>query len=1352
MSMVNHRRRKAIREFVRLVLSLTPCQDSVIRALRDEFEVHFPRGTMYTDYLAHVRDVAYHPSDDVGHWRTDWFPRRNNTVYRGMDLRPWVSWAICEYTGLHNIAGLTIDCDNLGWFKGYIPRFTALQRIIFEVGCSDQVHEVHDFVQHCIHIHGPRARRMSLELVGAFKDDFATVLGIYALLESPHPYPRTIARSTFASYVLHQDTTDFSNVLAIDGFMDDLGRTRAILPKCRRLESLDANLSIQGSSIFDWLRPRWTGDPLPSPNINTTDPPSPPSPPPVKHIQLHGSPSGVFNALSDAVTCFGSTLETIQLRDPYDANEQPQVYRLAAGLCLPRLRELRITFELNEYSISFQPSSIPKMPALEVLEMYHAFDRYSDIGGLQYSEGYHQIYPRTTWEIFNHMPALKILHLSGRTAAEFHPESLRSTPCLENVTIRIRSSDWTQYWPSSLWTWDWELPFLRELHLGGVVASSFAFRALRHMPVLEHLRLECKTRTPMTVPDYETLLATETTSPTNSFLTGTGAASSTAFSPTPTRRNKAQSIIGRPFGRNIKHVFFGGRLRFTARDWEQLLVHWFPNLEVLDLNFLITRRTRTIFDKARRHPCLRLLSLTTSDDELDDEDDTTDGEFGYNGSSNSNRGGDLIDDDWEPLQNSEDEEVVGGQAGQHDFFACRIDEVLYRVKKVRDPLNKTQIDDAPTLFSLLTVNKAFFALAVRQLYRKVFNMPSLSAKAVEGYIRLVLSISPLNTKALEMLRQHYRVKWPRQQAPYLDYLALLTDARFEPNDARSWKQGPAPLANLDLRTAILWAVCGHRLSEITALSVAASDLRVEPFFLDAHLPKYQALERAEFRVASTTDLKSVQEFLKRFIKANPKAKQLEVALVGAKLSDIDLMRSIARLLNPPRMPKQINILNFVACHTHRKQVDFSHVTNMVLQCYPSLNMKEEHLLKDLLPLCPNLVSFSGNISDPRVRMFGYAVAKPDPTKKWPLLRRVHFCGESLPALVAVDDALHGFAPTLEELYVEIIDNLEFAKDHFSMKRLGAGCHLAKLRHLHVDSLVPNVSVTFDPDAIPDLPVLESLELGSPSDASEEGMQYSEMLHQMYPIMKWPVLELPTLTELILGGRSAAEFNPMSFQHMPCLRTLALGLFYEDWHDYWPKESWTWDWPLPLLQNLKLEGAMTSSFSFTSLRFMPALESLQLISCHEFSVPAYQDLGVLLGGLEGDSELLSNIHINAVKKFELSTEDLDIRKKDWELLLGPWFPSLEELKVSTRSLKDRDVVQRAKRHPRLCKLSIEVSENSNSGIKASVEEGWEKVDVDPDDWQYDESESEWPTLVAGDARLLLRLNGEVYRLAKDIPVF
>ncbi|KAF9167283.1 hypothetical protein DFQ26_005097 [Actinomortierella ambigua] len=690
----------------------------------------------------------------------------------------------------------------------------------------------------------------------------------------------------------------------------------------------------------------------------------------------------------------------------------------------------------------------------------------------------------------------------------------------------------------------------------------------------------------------------------------------------------------------------------------------------------------------------------------------------------------------------------------------------------------SRIDDGPTLFSLLTVNKAFFAMAARQLYRKVFNMPELSTKAVAGYIRLILSISPTNTKALQMLREHFSVEWPRQQAPYVDYLALLTDARFDPYvDIPSWKQGPAPLANLDLRMAILWAVCSHRLSDITALCVEARVLRIEPFFLDAHLPKYMALKRIEFRAFMPADLKTVHEFLKRFIKANPRAKQLEVAVVGAHVGDIDPMRAIARLLNPPQSPQKIDLFNFVACHTHRKQVDFSHVTSVILECYPSENMKEEHLLKDLLPLCPQLDSFMGNITDPRVRMFGYAVAKPDPNKKkWPLLKRVRFTGESLPALVAVDDALHGFASTLTELMVEIIDNLEFAKDHFSMKRIGAGCNLARLRHLHIDSLVPNVSVTLDPDAMPDLPVLETLELSSPLEAPEEGMQYSEMLHQMYPIMTWPVLQLPLLTQLSLSGRSAAEFNPVSLQHMPCLQSLTLGLYYEDWHSYWHRDAWTWDWSMPLLQHLRLQGAIASPFSFTALRYMPALETLSLTDCHKFRMPPYQDLVALLGGSglveggvggggeeeedddnnnndSGAGGALSNIHISMVKKFELHTEEMDLRKKDWELLLGPWLPSMEECKITTRSVKNPEIVQWAKRHPLLNKFSIEVTGYSNTGVDDIViEDAWEKVDIDPHDWQYSEEESDWPKLVAGEGHLLFRLNGAVYRVVKEVLVF
>ncbi|KAG0226841.1 hypothetical protein BGW42_003323 [Actinomortierella wolfii] len=676
MSIVNKHRRRVVYAYVRLVLSLSTLQDTITRALRDEFEVCFPRKQVYTDYLALIRDIAFHPDDDAGCWRTDHFPRRNSSVYRGMDLRPLVAWAICAHSRMANMTGLTIECDNLARYKGYIPCLAALQRIIFDIGSSEQVAHVHEFMQLYIQTHGPRARRISLELAGAFREDFGTVLTIYALLDPPNPHPREITKATFAPYVLYQDTTDFSNVLAIDGFYDDLGHTRAILPRCPRLESLSAKLSPHGPSLFGWIKPSCTGDratpssSIPTPTTGLSLPPTP-TPPPVKHIELYGSPASAFHALCDALSCFGSTLETIRLQDPDDTNEQPQVYRLASRLCLPRLRELRIVFELNEYSVSFQPNSLPKMPAIEVLEMYHSFDRYVDIGGRQYNEEFHERYPLTTWDVFSYMPMLKVLHLSGRTAAEFHPGSLQFMPYLESLTVRIRSSDWSRYWPRALWTWDWELPFLKELHLGGAMASAFVFRALQYMPSLEHLRLECKPPAPMPVPDYETLLMTGDSQDT-------------------TARRVPDSVLGRPFGRKVKHVFLGGRLRFTTRDWEQLLEHWFPNLEVLDLDLLITRRTKTIFGKARRHRRLRLLTLNTSDDELDDEDASMDGELDTNSSNDSEsyngdtEGGDLMDEGCEPLHDYEEDAAGEGRAKQDEFFVCRIDDMLYRVKKICD--------------------------------------------------------------------------------------------------------------------------------------------------------------------------------------------------------------------------------------------------------------------------------------------------------------------------------------------------------------------------------------------------------------------------------------------------------------------------------------------------------------------------------------------------------------------------------------------------------------------------------------------------------------------------------------------
>ncbi|KAG0228812.1 hypothetical protein BGW41_003261 [Actinomortierella wolfii] len=637
-----------------------------------------------------------------------------------------------------------------------------------------------------------------------------------------------------------------------------------------------------------------------------------------------------------------------------------------------------------------------------------------------------------------------------------------------------------------------------------------------------------------------------------------------------------------------------------------------------------------------------------------------------------------------------------------------------------------QIDSAPTLFSLLTVNKVVFELAAKQLYRKVLNMPELSAN-----------------KALHMLRQHFNVEWPRKNAPYIDYLRLLTDARFNIHtDVQGWKQGPALLANLDLRMAIIWAICGHRLSEITALQVVTDELRVEPFFLDAHLNKYEALERVEFTLSSPKDITVVQEFLKRFIKVNPRAKKLEAILIGARPDDIQNIRAIARLLAPPRSPRRIDMLNFVACHSHRKTVDFSQVGSVEYIGYPTPSMKEEHILKDLLPLCPQLETFVGNVSDPRVRMFGWAVNNLSSTKQFPSLRFVRFTGESLPALVAIDDALRGFASTLVRLDATIIDNLNFAKDHFSMKRFGAACRLPRLQRLSLDSLVPNVSVTLDPDAMPHMPMLKELVIGNPCEAPEEGMQYSEMLHHMYPINMWPVLRLPALTHLSLGGRAAAEFNPDSFLHMPLLTSLSLGLLHEDWGEYWYKHLWTWNWRLPMLEFLELEGAMVSTFTLAVLHYLPALTSLTLRNSQPYSVAVHKDVVELL-------ELEGNVLAKQLKKIYLEGEGATVTKEGWEQLLGPWFPSLEDLKVVTSSATDHDVVRKARRHLRLSKLAIRTTGyNDTNSVATIVEEGWEKVDMDPYDSDYEEEEREWPKMKCENGRLLCRLNGNVYNLIKD----
>ncbi|KAG0252490.1 hypothetical protein DFQ27_008036 [Actinomortierella ambigua] len=141
------------------------------------------------------------------------------------------------------------------------------------------------------------------------------------------------------------------------------------------------------------------------------------------------------------------------------------------------------------------------------------------------------------------------------------------------------------------------------------------------------------------------------------------------------------------------------------------------------------------------------------------------------------------------------------------------------------------------LYLLLTVNKSFFAAAVRRLYADPIKTieslrgktPDYLRRAPRRLLALVLRCSPDNSPEAQSLRSSFHADvHALPSIPTMDYLSLIKTIQYNPDcfgpgsalDSR-WSicRGKQP-SWAGLHDAFAWAVCGHRLPEIRSLEIS----------------------------------------------------------------------------------------------------------------------------------------------------------------------------------------------------------------------------------------------------------------------------------------------------------------------------------------------------------------------------------------------------------------------------------------------------------------------------------------------------------------------------------------------------
>ncbi|KAG0269571.1 hypothetical protein DFQ27_003034 [Actinomortierella ambigua] len=128
-------------------------------------------------------------------------------------------------------------------------------------------------------------------------------------------------------------------------------------------------------------------------------------------------------------------------------------------------------------------------------------------------------------------------------------------------------------------------------------------------------------------------------------------------------------------------------------------------------------------------------------------------------------------------------------------------------------------------------------MAVRKLYNSPFQLTT-GPESTRLLYQLVLHLSPARDKDVERAREHFGIAQEQPtparhppQKPYIDYLQLVRHVVFPEPPNLVYHNVSAEMHDLtDMQSTIVWAACGHRLSEIRSLQITPSSTwRYEPF-------------------------------------------------------------------------------------------------------------------------------------------------------------------------------------------------------------------------------------------------------------------------------------------------------------------------------------------------------------------------------------------------------------------------------------------------------------------------------------------------------------------------------------------
>ncbi|KAK9766796.1 hypothetical protein K7432_003848 [Basidiobolus ranarum] len=520
-----------------------------------------------------------------------------------------------------------------------------------------------------------------------------------------------------------------------------------------------------------------------------------------------------------------------------------------------------------------------------------------------------------------------------------------------------------------------------------------------------------------------------------------------------------------------------------------------------------------------------------------------------------------------------------------------------------------------TLHSLLTVDKLCFNVAASVLYRNPFR-PCYWSRPLSIKQRDVLYLLLASANLLQKLEKYSNKtltwassEWQPPLGPFtVNYLQYYTEIDFSHWGVISEEKFSYVVGNSkpepEFCRFIHLLFCKYNARNIKSVSLPILDMK--PYLpLAARL---SSLQRVEFIVyhdgISRTDnqnILTIQDAI-RFIKIHVDV--FDDTLTEIKVPDLTNLRrrvigSNEQISDMIRILKRPQVIDVADSYDFSQFIQGSIADH--LRVFSGPHMSYDEGIQDwdslsLLQRCPKLEKIHFSSTEPN--SFRWAVERrdslidPDSSSsnqsviKLPPLQDVDIMYENCAALPNVQDIIYAFRNTIKSIAVNEDRPTGVGPEPLCWDWLLP--NLVKLRIEQVDFSL------FDFGSLNFCPSLEKICLVSKCEHSHRGRDISRSSGNVTEF--GPALRLPNLRKIRLEHEVSYQFNFDSLKYSPLLESLTItesGLCLPIRLENSACWAWTWDWNLPHLKRLDLEGESAFLFQFRLLESCPPLEYLSL---------------------------------------------------------------------------------------------------------------------------------------------------------------